>query len=445
MPGARYSKFNVPPHLFKPEPPSDPRQVKRLFCGRPTELHVGVERLKAGLDLRGRRANGDKYPWVIHGESRSGKSHLARRIFADFPESEQRWQVRVIAGGQLDAIRVLQQLFEKFSAFFDARLMDQKLPVDPLQTVEIRIAKQLVDRIGLFESGTQSVTLTAEDSQRRTREMAGEIGNATLLAKFIAKFQTERSQKDSVQLAVRPPTPADLADVCGIMAETLLRHGLIKHVLVLLDDIDLLETYQSPQQNARVQRSLLADAIHNLHSAPGVDVVLTARSWYVHSDDKRLHTLVDLSRFNPMNVDDLLSVHDERLKISKNPAAAFLTREALRQLAADVVGLPGVFLQHLQGAFYQFQNEDDSAPRDYEWFLNSVRSHLDTLKDKCRDGFQAIQQAISRGSLTIDVRERNPFFGTSLQNEYVYQSYYSETTLFITGLLVKVMPVAAES
>ena len=61
---------------------------------------------------------------------------------------------------------------------------------------------------------------------------------------------------------MRTPTPADLADVCGIIVETLVRYKLIEHALILLDDVDLLEAYVSPERNARAERSLLADAIN---------------------------------------------------------------------------------------------------------------------------------------------------------------------------------------
>src|SRR5262249_51764653 len=160
-----------------------------------------------------------------------------------------------IAGGQLDAIRVMWELYREFRDSFDIRIRDQKLKSDPLQISEIQISKQLVDRIALFESSNaQTLTLTFEKAGRTASEVAGEVGGGTLLAKFIAKLQREHSHKDGIQLSVRSPTPTDLADICGIIAETLLRNGLIRHMLVLLDDIDLLETYQSPQQNARVQR-----------------------------------------------------------------------------------------------------------------------------------------------------------------------------------------------
>jgi hypothetical protein len=50
---------------------------------------------------------------------------------------------------------------------------------------------------------------------------------------------------------------------------------------------------------------------------------------------------------------------------------------------------------------------------------------------------------VNNGRLTVDIRERNPFFGTMLENEYAYQSYYSETAYFISGLVRKILGATA--
>jgi len=134
------------------------------------------------------------------------------------------------------------------------------------------------------------------------------------VSKFLAKYQTETERKRAIKLSLRPPTPGDLAEVCGIMLETLLTVKRINHALILVDDIDLLETYQSPTQNARQQRSILGQALDQLHGTAGVDVVMTARSWYVHSR-KDLQTLVDLGMSDPMRPADLVDIHHRRVKV----------------------------------------------------------------------------------------------------------------------------------
>ena len=329
----QHSKYAIDQQLFKPEPPIEPRQVKRLFHGREREFLRGFEGLKSGIDIGGKRSRkDDKWPWVIHGESRSGKSHLARRIFAALPDTDLRPQFRIVAGGRLNAINVMRELFEEMRGRFLNRILDQRLTDDPLRFVDVQIAKQLVEEVGLFQSGVTSVTLSVEHSSTDTGDIGLELGGGTKLAKFVAKFQSQRAEKNAVNLTLRPPTPADLAEVCGIMAETLLRRKLIRHILILMDDVDLLEGYVSPDQNARAERSLLAEAIRILHDTAGMDLVVTARSWYYHAQ-KELQTLVDLAMANPIPVADMLGIHDQRWEVfaEKLSADGFLSRDALRE------------------------------------------------------------------------------------------------------------------
>ena len=43
---------------------------------------------------------------------------------------------------------------------------------------------------------------------------------------------------------------------------------------------------------------------------------------------------------------------------------------------------------------------------------------------------------------TIDVTKENPFFGTELHNEFVYQSYWNERNYFVSGLMRKLLTTA---
>lgn len=427
------NKFAVNAGLFKAEPPVNPKDVKSLFCARDLELRRGIETLKANFDVGGRKSKvSDKWPWVVHGESRSGKSHLARRIIAEFPSTRKRIQFLVTAKERLEAMTVMRQLFETLHGEFRTRIADQRLEDDLFRHPRVSFVCQLIDKISLFETDVQTVELTTEQSSRESLDIGGELSGAPLLSKFVAKYQTEQNSKNAVKLNLRPPTPSDLAAVCGIMVETLLALKLINHALILVDDIDLLETYKSPTENARHERSVLAMALDDLHGTPGVDVVLTARSWYVHSS-KELMSLVDLSTSDMLTADDMSGIHDARLKVYGKRLSAFLTDDALRAVAADVEGLPGVFLQHLDTAFYQYQNEPDDSPRDIAWLRKIFEQRLEQLSEHCATGVAEIRKAIDQGRLTIDVAAHNPFFGTVLDNEFVFQSYWSEHTYFISS------------
>jgi hypothetical protein len=62
-------------------------------------------------------------------------------------------------------------------------------------------------------------------------------------------------------MTLRPPGVSDLACYCGVMVDTLWRQGLVREVVILVDDVDLLEGYQSPDHNGQRERSILADAL----------------------------------------------------------------------------------------------------------------------------------------------------------------------------------------
>jgi hypothetical protein len=435
------SKFAVDALLFKPEPPVQAKQVKALFVGREAELRRGLETLKANLDVKGSRSKqADKWPWVIHGESRSGKSHLARRIFAGMPSRQERAQFLVPSGGRLDAVAVLRDLFEQLRGEYSNRVWDERLSESPLKQPTIALVNQLIEKMALFKNDVQTVELTDEAGQRDSVDIGAELGGAPLLFKFLTKYQTEQTRKNAIKVSLRPPTALDLAEVCGVMVETLLRLKLLEHALILMDDVDLLEGYLSPEQNARQQRSVLAAALNHLHTTPGVDVVLTARAWYAHAH-KELHTLVDLGVSAPLTAEQLAEVHNKQLAVysGKSGLQSFLTRPALLELAADVDGLPGVFLKHLFTAFYHYQQESDFAERDYQWFLDVFRRRLPGWREKCSPALSVITKAIRDGARTVDVAKGNPFFGTELADEVVYQSYASETTYFISGVMRKLL------
>lgn len=223
------------------------------------------------------------------------------------------------------------------------------------------------------------------------------------------------------------------------MVDTLLRRKLVRHVLVLVDDVDLLEGYQSPQLNARVQRSLLAEALCELHTQPGIDVVLTARSWYAHSV-KDFQTLVDLSR-SEMPPADLVAIHDRHMGTfaKRSGLSRFLKPETLDTFAQEVNGLPGVFLQHLHTSFYEYQNEDDWGERDYDWFLAVFRRLFRDYRSKCVPAAEMLENAVRNGRLEMDVGEKNPFYGTVFDNLLVFQSYYNEYCYFASPLVKKIL------
>src|SRR5262249_43119869 len=153
------SKFACDSSLFKPEPPTDPRLVKRLFAGREKELRRGFETLKNELDLRGKRSRHfDKVPWVIHGESRSGKSHLARRILAKFPATARRLQPLIPARDRVEALLVIADIFRQLVGLFRECAQNERLSDPVAGRPDVRTVNNLVERMLLFLNEAQTAT-----------------------------------------------------------------------------------------------------------------------------------------------------------------------------------------------------------------------------------------------------------------------------------------------
>ena len=437
------SKFDCQPDLFKPEPPENPKHVKLLFSGRVKELERGVTTLKSYLDVKGKRSKEhDKRPWVIHGESRSGKSHLARRILVDLPHGKRRPQLVIRARGRMDALVVMWNLLERLNGEFCWRTEDETLPDSPVAIPKVQLISKLMREAAIFlRDGAETATITFEESTKKALETGLDAGVPTKLLRFLAKFRTEQSEKRSLQVALRNPTPRDLAELCGIMAETLLDLKLIDHLLILVDDIDLLEAYISVEHNGRLQRSFLSDALIALHETPGVDVLLTSRSWYA-VDQREFQELVHIAQ--QMSNDELISIHDLRYGSLGPPNAPnpFLTQGALKLAAADARGLPGVFLQHLDTAFHTYQEDDEWDARSYDWYLEAFRRRFAMFRDKCPAAAKALEDAVSNGRFEVDVEGGNPFHATVFADEFVFQSYYSETTYLMSSLIYKIVNVA---
>jgi hypothetical protein len=434
------TKYNYHPDLFTPEPPDDPSKVKSLFCGRERELRRGLETLRSHMDLKGRWSAGHgKRPWIVHGESRAGKSHLARRILADLQSGADIVTCVIPARERLQAAQVMSTLFERIASEFTSRQSQQSLLGRLLKDPEVEVVQDIVDRVQALSTECEGIDLTFTEATRTAFEAGGDMTYIPTIFKILAKVGREQSDGKTTVFKLRRPNAEDYARYCAIVIDILARKFDVNEVLVLVDDVDLLEGYSDQNRNGRVERSILAAALIRLHQCPCTDVIVTSRSWYAHST-KEFKTLVNLLECEEMNERDLIAIHNRRWdEYCQGQPAGFLSHEALSAAAGDVRGLPGVFLQHLDTAFRNYQDEDEWGERTYDWYLGIFRRLFSRLDRSYPEAAERIRMEVRNGRQNIDMGDRNLFHKTMFDNEFVFQSYYGETLYYVDALTAKII------
>jgi hypothetical protein len=429
------SKADYGLDVFRAEPPSDDRTAIRLLVGREDVVERAYQGLRRHLDIGGLTTKPTgKHPAIIQGETRSGKSHLAKCLFARFRESDKRLRIEVPARNRGDALAVIRAIFERlrdeFYGYFNGELAGDVVGEQFMQlTATI---------VGGFDFFWGPGGMTADSMKLTTNwERADTVANEAAVFRLAAKFQNTSKSGGGTELTLRPPSALLLAEACGVIVDALNRAGLLDHVLVLVDDVDLVARYNSPQDNGRVSQSELATALCELHRSPCVDVVVTARSWYANSQ-KEFTPLVNLAAEPPLTPAQLAEIHDRRMALAIGKRAlprVFLAPEALEEAAAYASCLPGVFLQHLDASFDQWRREEDWGQRSAEWYLGVFRDLWNRYRQFAPAAAERLAQSVNAGKFTLDVEDENLLAGTVFDNEFAFQSYFNETTYIIPPLV----------
>lgn len=434
--------FVPPPDPFKPEPPEKPAVLKALFCGRTRALRQGTETLRSYWDYDGCREDSDKRPWIIHGESRAGKSHLARCILVDLSEHAPEIVTLVIPARKRDSAQmVLETLFEKLRNEFFTRIHGPNVPGAVLLDPMVQNAILLIDRLKSFgHEGTPSITIANSKGWKTGLDLSGAHG-LWAIVKLVLRWTVESSGNATETVTLSRPGVSDLANYCCVMVDTLWRVKLVTEVVILFDDVDLLSDYQSAEINGQRQRCLLSDALAILHKTPCVDVLVTSRSWYAMAH-KEFEELVDLNQeAHDLSEGDLIAIHHQRHKVLMPTAPCeFLNEKALLELAHDVKCIPGVFLQHLSQAYKEHKTEGQWTQHDYDWFIKRMCATFERNRKQYQSAAAEILSAVHAGRFELSVSDQNFFLNTPFEDEFVYQSYHGEKSYSISGLMAKIVP-----
>lgn len=346
---------------FVSEAPEKPELVRSLFCAREAELSRALDVLRANLDVGGRRAaTSDKRPWVIHGDSRSGKSHLARRVMLELPRDDQHVQVKLVLRQKQDATVAMEMLLDA---------LEEAAGSPPVSRTRVR--------------------------------SAGMMGRAA-------------------------------AQVIRGMMEN---QG-VRHVLALVDDVDLLDDYADREHEGRVQRAALSASLAELVRIPGVDVLLTARSWYTETE-RACYEVVDLA---PMEQDQIMEVYERQLSVFAplRPCDP-VNDEAVRKAAEYAQGLPGLFLTYVHVALQEYRREPGWVGKNTDFFMKSMSADYDKKALRRPDQAKMLEEAIRSGNSSIRIAGTDVFRNLTFDNHYVFGSAWSPTTLDISPLAKEII------
>ena len=186
-------------NLFQPEPPEGRHQIKKLFRNRTDELEQGVGLLRRCMDVRGRRKDLKGFrPWVIHGESRSGKSHLARRVLHAFPDGPKTCSVLVSARERLEARRVMEMVSEHVRYDYNRILALDKNKDQVSKNPWIRLTDSLIEQVAVFLGARTAESLVLKWGLEATKsvEAGAKLDFVPAVLQFFGSVQvsTKRQQ-----------------------------------------------------------------------------------------------------------------------------------------------------------------------------------------------------------------------------------------------------------
>ncbi len=320
-------------HLFVATPPSLDQKdlVRALFYNRERELAYATEKLRGGGSLGQIQA--------IHGATRAGKSHFARRLVLELEDQRlPLTPVLVDANSKGSARAVLRELFQRVHAMLKP---DAPSGMDP---GAYREAWLDCDRVKPLLDGTvQEITFSTEHtrSTQRSTGVGLRIGPQTAFAalQLDARGQQERRDATSERYTLRSPTDEELTGWVKYALGLFRQHHPLYRVLFMVDDADLVARGGGEATEAS---QVLFDRLADLAHDPACLVVVTVRQRAYNGRDKEFDTLAELKRWR--DAEHTLAVYRRHIERFHEGRDVF-TPDALQRLAEECMGMVGMFLQ----------------------------------------------------------------------------------------------------
>lgn len=336
--------------LFDPNPPEAEGDVEALFHNRVNELRDAMDKLRA--------PHLPALPLVVHGPSRSGKSHFARYLVqVAVREGAPFFPILVAAGEKMNARRVLARMYRRLldtiPQFPPGVKGEEALEGWQRELQEFHEVLPLVDDASKeFELETTRV----EAQQRQSRfgfsfgpsvtfkSALPTAGAHTVEPKVDLKLEAtrgsdqSRSETHKVKGKVSLPTDEHVVAWIGRLLALRRRIDARTRVLFTVDDLDLLD----PRKESGDVCGVLLDLLTELTRTSDCVVIVTVRTRSYNERAKDLPLLAHIRGWS--DTGELRRVYDLRVE-QLNDGEAVFEPEAVEWLAQRVEGRVGMLLQ----------------------------------------------------------------------------------------------------
>lgn len=315
-------------NLFEDNPLSA-RWVVEGFWNRQDEVDWALDLLTGEDDF--------EKVCVIHGHTRTGKSHFALRVLAD--PRLRACGVRsfaVNANNQGTARNVFESLL------FALHRAVLELPSSPsMQPSLDALREELADARFLLEDGR------AERVDDEVAEASAELGAPSFKVPGLEVALPARAAEKAVRgrkVVTRPLSDRGMAELVAAAADAIRQAEGLRTVLLFIDDLDLLDR-EGAEGGAGVDT--VVDLLRPIADREGLCVVATTRRQYFNGREK---DFIDLGALRPLKPEELTRVYALRVKLF-NDGREIFSPGALSLLTRTADGRVGVFLRHCREVF----------------------------------------------------------------------------------------------
>ncbi len=341
-----------------PDPPHEPRHVKKLFVNRERE------QLQAIRQIDSVRKDALGLPMAIVGAARVGKSHLLQQVASQL---RRKFDVLVpirVSTGLRDIRDILRETLRQLNVALHNATLRKGLGPEAGQGVLAPLDSIMSDYSEAIAGSATEIEVTRVETATQVLKKTPEMSVAAPgLVKFLSGTEKTQSETESEERKVRVNRFEEnhLTELIG-MAHTLVREHAPKwRTLLILDDFDLLKR----DEGGNFDPHALLQSLATLAWIPGFYVMTTVRQDTFRRHPKTFHRITNVLPFADSEpLIDIYKRHVELYNDGIEPCSEAFVQEAARLSNGRV----GIFLQHLREA-YETEGPDFRHLELRSWIL----------------------------------------------------------------------------